>query len=136
MKTAIGILGGTFDPIHYGHLTPAREAMQALGLEHIRLMPNHIPPHRPQPVASSEQRLAMVTLAASEFGGFQVDDRELRRQSPSFTFDTLRQLRQLLAVTAKLDLAVRRFEQEEAWLLLQSLTLGFKEPAILEFALP
>ena len=99
MKTAIGILGGTFDPIHYGHLTPAREAMQALGLEHIRLMPNHIPPHRPQPVASSEQRLAMVTLAASEFGGFQVDDRELRRQSPSFTFDTLRQLRHELPDT-------------------------------------
>jgi len=99
MKTAIGILGGTFDPIHYGHLTPAREAMQALGLEHIRLMPNHIPPHRPQPVANSEQRLAMVTLAASEFGGFQVDDRELRRQSPSFTFDTLRQLRHELPDT-------------------------------------
>ena len=99
MNTAIGILGGTFDPIHYGHLTPAHEAMMALDLEHIRLMPNHIPPHRPQPVASSEQRLAMVTLAAREFGRFQVDDRELRRQSPSFTIDTLRQLRHELPDT-------------------------------------
>lgn len=93
MNRAIGILGGTFDPIHYGHLKPAQEAMLALGLQQIRLMPNHIPPHRPQPVASSQQRLAMVHLAAGALSGFAVDDRELRRQSPSFTFDTLRQLR-------------------------------------------
>jgi nicotinate-nucleotide adenylyltransferase len=94
MKRAIGILGGTFDPIHNGHLQPALEAMSALQLAELRLMPNHIPPHRPQPVASSAQRLAMVQLAAAELPGVCVDDRELRRHTPSYTIDTLIELRQ------------------------------------------
>lgn len=93
MKPAIGILGGTFDPIHQGHLQPAQEAMHQLGLTEIRLMPNHIPPHRPQPVASSEQRLEMARLAAAALPGFRVDDRELQRDTPSWTIDTLRELR-------------------------------------------
>ncbi len=93
MKRAIGFLGGTFDPIHYGHLRPAQEAMTRLGLAEIRLLPNHIPPHRPQPVASSEQRLAMARLAVADLPGFSVDDRELRRTRPSWTIDTLVELR-------------------------------------------
>ena len=99
MKHAIGILGGTFDPIHLGHLKPALEAMQSLQLAELRLMPNHIPPHRPQPVASSQQRLRMVQLAASDWPGFCVDDRELRRTSPSYTIDTLIELRAELPQT-------------------------------------
>ena len=93
MKPAIGILGGTFDPIHNGHLRPAQEIMHQLGLAQIRLLPNHIPPHRPQPVASSAQRLTMVELAAAACPGFVADDRELRRSEPSYTFDTLLALR-------------------------------------------
>jgi len=93
MKRAIGLLGGTFDPIHYGHLRPAQEAMTRLGLAEIRLLPNHIPPHRPQPVATSAQRLDMVRLAVEDLPGFSVDDRELRRSRPSWTIDTLMELR-------------------------------------------
>ena len=88
MKQAIGILGGTFDPIHLGHLKPALEAMQALRLAELRLMPNHIPPHRPQPLATSQQRLAMAQLAAAEYPGFRVDERGLARSTPSDTIDT------------------------------------------------
>lgn len=99
MKRAIGILGGTFDPIHQGHLQPALEAMHTLQLASLHLMPNHIPPHRPQPVASSNQRLAMARLAAQEFPNVTVDDRELRRLTPSYTIDTLIELRQELPDT-------------------------------------
>jgi nicotinate-nucleotide adenylyltransferase len=59
----IGILGGTFDPIHYGHLNPAQELLDAVGFEEIRLMPSAVPPHRETPVASARQRLDMVRLA-------------------------------------------------------------------------
>lgn len=99
MKAAIGILGGTFDPIHLGHLQPAIQAMQTLGLPQIRLMPNHIPPHRPQPVATAGQRLTMVRLAAESHPGFVVDDRELQRHTPSYTIDTLIELRNELPDT-------------------------------------
>ena len=99
MKPAIGVLGGTFDPIHMGHLQPAQHALQQLRLAELRLLPNHIPPHRPQPVASSEQRLAMARLAASDLPHFWVDDRELRRSHPSYTIDTLIELRNELPDT-------------------------------------
>ncbi|MGY6038600.1 nicotinate-nucleotide adenylyltransferase [Aeromonas sp. AE23HZ002T15] len=93
LKPPIGILGGTFDPIHIGHLRPAIEAREALGLAEVRLLPNHIPPHRANPFCSSEQRLAMVRLAAAETPGFVVDERELGRDKPSYTIDTLVELR-------------------------------------------
>lgn len=93
MTEAIGILGGTFDPIHYGHLRPALEVAETLGLSHIRLIPNSIPPHRPQPIATVEQRLTMLKLAVEGHPRFQVDDRELNRQGESYTIDTLVDLR-------------------------------------------
>lgn len=85
----IGILGGTFDPVHFGHLRPALEVRQALGLDEIRLIPCHLPPHRPQPVASGDERLAMLRSAIAGHDGFVIDERELERDGPSWTLDTL-----------------------------------------------
>ncbi len=89
----IGLLGGTFDPIHYGHLRPAQEIAHTLGLAEVRLIPARQPPHRPAPHASAQHRLQMAQLASQEFPGFSVDDRELRREGPSYTVDTLESLR-------------------------------------------
>lgn len=99
LKAPIGLLGGTFDPIHIGHLRPAIEARDELGLAEIRLIPNHIPPHRANPLCTSEQRLAMVRLAAAENRHFVVDERELQRDTPSYTIDTLIALRHELPDT-------------------------------------
>ena len=74
----VGILGGTFDPVHVGHLRAALEIRDALDLAQVRLIPAHVPPHRPQPVASAAQRLAMLRLAVRGVAGLVVDDRELR----------------------------------------------------------
>jgi len=85
----IGILGGTFDPVHFGHLRPALEVRQALGLDEIRLIPCREPPHRPPPVAAPQQRLAMLRAAIDGHTGFVIDERELGREGPSYTLDTL-----------------------------------------------
>jgi len=89
----LGILGGTFDPVHFGHLRPALDIQQALGLEEVRLIPCHIPPHRPQPVADAPQRVAMLEAAIGNYPEFSIDRRELERDGPSWTFDTLTSLR-------------------------------------------
>lgn len=94
MAEAIGILGGTFDPIHYGHLRSGLEVAQQLELDHIRLIPSATPPHREQPKASAQQRLMMLHLAIKNSGHFVVDDRELHREGPSYTVDTLASLRE------------------------------------------
>jgi len=89
----IGVFGGTFDPIHYGHLRPAQEAMQKLALAELRFIPAATPPHRPPPQASAAQRLAMAELAIRNLPGFRVDDRELQRGGLSYTVLTLESLR-------------------------------------------
>ena len=94
MSEAIGILGGTFDPIHFGHLRPALDVAEQLGLNHIRLIPSARPPHREQPSASPEQRLLMLHLAVKNSERFIVDDRECHREGASYTVDTLLSLRQ------------------------------------------
>lgn len=90
----IGVLGGTFDPVHYGHLRPAHEVQRHLGLERLSLMPAAIPPNRNAPVATPEQRLRMVELAVPEFPGLAVDDREIRRGGISYTVPTLMAVRE------------------------------------------
>ncbi len=90
---SIGIFGGTFDPIHYGHLRTGFELLQALDLSEVRFMPSGEPPHRNKPRASAEQRLAMVQLATESQEGFTVDAREQQRTGPSYSVDTLRELR-------------------------------------------
>jgi nicotinate-nucleotide adenylyltransferase len=89
----IGILGGTFDPVHFGHLRPALEIQQQLGMQEVRLVPCRIPPHRPQPKASAAQRVAMLRAAISRHPGLRIDTRELERDGPSWTLDTLVSLR-------------------------------------------
>lgn len=89
----IGILGGTFDPIHFGHLRPALELLQELGLDHVRLLPAHVPPHRDVPHATPAQRRRMVELAVRDQPGLCLDDRELQRDGPSYMVDTLQSLR-------------------------------------------
>jgi len=94
MSTApVGILGGTFDPIHYGHLRLGEELAEALQLDEVRLLPSGTPPHRSAPVASSEHRLAMTRLAAQGNPRFHVDEREIHRSGPGYMFDTLTSLR-------------------------------------------
>lgn len=89
----IGLLGGTFDPIHYGHLRPALELSEALGLAQLRFIPNGVPPHRDPAHASAAQRREMVRRAIAGQRGFVLDDRELQRPGPSYSVDTLRELR-------------------------------------------
>lgn len=93
MSHAIGVFGGTFDPVHYGHLRPAFEIMEALDLEEVRFIPSRQPPHRASPQASPEQRHDMLQLAVAGEPRFTVDDRELARDGPSYMVDTLRSLR-------------------------------------------
>ena len=84
----IGVLGGTFDPVHFGHLRPALEVLQDLGLREIRLVPLRQAVHRHQPLASPDQRLAMLKLAVMGEPGLSIDDRELGRPGASYTYDT------------------------------------------------
>lgn len=90
----IGIFGGTFDPIHYGHLRTAFEMLQALRLESVRFVPCGDPPHRGGTFAPAAQRLLMVRKAISDQDGFLADDREIRRNGPSYSIDTLLSLRE------------------------------------------
>jgi nicotinate-nucleotide adenylyltransferase len=89
----IGIFGGTFDPIHYGHLRTAFELWQALRLKEVRFMPTGDPPHRDAPLADAALRLAMVRAAVADQPAFVVDDRETRRAGLSYSVDTLAELR-------------------------------------------
>jgi nicotinate-nucleotide adenylyltransferase len=86
----IGILGGTFDPIHRGHTDLAHAAGDALAFTRLLLIPAHIPPHRPQPFASSHHRFAMAALAIAGRPGWRLSDIELRTEAPSYTAATLR----------------------------------------------
>ena len=94
MKTAarLGLLGGTFDPIHVGHLAAADAARTKLGLDRVLLLPSHVPPHRPQPLASVHHRFAMVALAVANHAGLEASDLELTAPGPSYTAATLDRL--------------------------------------------
>jgi nicotinate-nucleotide adenylyltransferase len=90
----IGVLGGTFDPVHHGHLRFAVEAVESLRLRVLKLVPASAPPHRRTPAAPAADRLAMLRTAVAGTATLEVDGRELDRAGPSYTFDTLASLRQ------------------------------------------
>ncbi|MCC6197716.1 MAG: nicotinate-nucleotide adenylyltransferase [Burkholderiales bacterium] len=93
MSAPIAILGGTFDPVHYGHLRFADDVRRALGLAEVRLVPAGDPPHRGGPQASAAHRLAMLRWAVTQFPGLAVDAREIERAGKSYTVLTLEELR-------------------------------------------
>lgn len=102
----IGVLGGTFDPIHRGHLEPALEIRRGLMLQEVRFIPVGQPSHRATPCASAADRQTMLELALMNREGCVADDRELRRTGPSYTVDTLRDLRAELGAASTLCLIV------------------------------
>ncbi len=93
MKPPVGILGGTFDPVHNGHLRLAMELVAELELDHVRLVPSARPPHRDAPGASPGQRAKWIRVAVADEPSLRLDDRELLRDGLSYTVDTLASLR-------------------------------------------
>ena len=93
VRPRVGLLGGTFDPVHEGHLAAAAAAQQALALDSVRFIPAARPPHRQDsPRASEYHRVEMIRRAICDRAGWEVSDLELRRQGPSYTWDTLSSL--------------------------------------------
>jgi len=90
----LAFLGGTFDPVHYGHLRCAEEVREKLGLKSIYLLPAGTPPHRDSPQTTTRQRLDMLQLAQVEFPSLKIDEREIRREGPSYMVETLQELRE------------------------------------------
>ncbi|GMG86449.1 nicotinate-nucleotide adenylyltransferase [Biformimicrobium ophioploci] len=89
----IGIFGGTFNPVHFGHLRMALELRETLDFDEMRLLPCSLPPHKEEPGVSAQHRLEMLRLATEQCPGLAVDDRELRRAGPSYSYDTLAEIR-------------------------------------------
>jgi nicotinate-nucleotide adenylyltransferase len=111
---SLGILGGTFDPIHHGHLVIAEEARESLGLERVLFVPAATPPHKPgRPVTAAEHRLAMVELAVADNPAFRVSRLELDRGGRSYTVDTLAAIREQ-----------RGPDAEDPWFILSSEALA------------
>src|SRR5207247_1483550 len=88
----VGVMGGTFDPVHLGHVAMAEAAAACAGLDRVLIVPAAVPPHRPAAGASAADRLAMCRLAAAGHPALEVSDIELRREGLSYTVDTLREL--------------------------------------------
>ena len=114
---AIGILGGSFDPVHNAHLSMARTALAALGLERVLWIPSGTPPHRAAPVASAAHRAAMIRLAIESEPRFALDERELRKTAPAYTVETLEDLRGEFGAKADLVLLIGadQHAQLESW---------------------
>lgn len=104
--TPVGVFGGTFNPVHYGHLRSALELCELLALDHLRLMPCALPPHREAPDCSAEQRAAMVELAVRDEPRLSCDRRELAREGVSYTVLSLEELREELGAGHSLSLVV------------------------------
>lgn len=118
MLSKIGILGGTFDPIHLGHLRAAVEVREGFGLDAVYLVPAAIPPHKPRTdIAAPEDRLEMVRRATEDLPGLRVSDLELKRPGPSYTIDTICAFREKLPpkVWVYLILGIDAFLEIKTW---------------------
>ena len=117
MLTAIGLLGGTFDPVHIGHLRVAIECRERLGLDEVKLLPAATPPLKRSPAVGPEQRAAMVQLAIADVPGLTLDTRELGRHGRSYTVDTLVSLRAELGPVTPLVwiMGTDSLEQLDRW---------------------
>ena len=91
----IGIFGGTFDPVHNGHITVAREFAEACGLDEVLMMASAVPPHRSEPSATADQRYEMLSLAVQHDPLLTPSDMEIHREGPSYTLDTVRAVRSM-----------------------------------------
>jgi nicotinate-nucleotide adenylyltransferase len=124
----IGILGGTLDPIHLGHIDAALAAREALQLETVLIIPAHVPPHRVQPAASAFHRFAMASIAVNAVDGLAASDVELLSPGPSYTADTLVRLCDSLSLAASLIFFITgadAFAEIETW---------SRYPAVLDLA--
>lgn len=90
----LGVFGGVFDPVHFGHLRTALEVRELVGMDDMRMVPCRIPPHRDPPIASPHDRAAMLQIGIEGCEGLHMDDRELRREGPSYMADTLSSIRE------------------------------------------
>lgn len=116
-RPLVGILGGTFDPIHHGHLRMAEDLADCLQLDEIRFIPAANPPHKQAPTTSAEDRAQMVQLAISNNPRFKLDARELHREGASYTIDTLLSLRAELGESPALCLIMGSdaFAEFDSW---------------------
>ena len=119
-REVIGLTGGTFDPIHFGHLRMAQELAESLQLSAVRFLPAAHPPHKPPPIVSAEHRSAMVRLGIAGNAIFSCDERELHRVGASYTIDTLLSLRNELGADISLVLlmgsdAFTKFDTWHHW---------------------
>jgi nicotinate-nucleotide adenylyltransferase len=111
----LGVMGGTFDPIHLGHLRAAERARSELGLERVVFVPARTPPHREPPVASAWDRFAMVALATAGHGAFVASEIELQRDGPSYTVDTIAVLREHAGEDPILIVGADSFAEMGGW---------------------
>ena len=131
----IAMFGGTFDPIHNGHISLAVQAANLLHLDEVLLIPTNIPPHKQMYAAPGYHRLAMCKLAAKGWDFLTVSDRELRREGPSFTVDTLRELRTeypdaklFLIMGSDMFFTLEQWRESEEILRLAVICTGAREP--------
>ena len=123
-ESGLAILGGTFDPVHFGHLQSAIAVKELLAVRQVKLVPSFIPPHRGLPHSTANQRLSMLRIAARDSSGVVVDDREISRQGVSYTVDTLTSFRHEIGENISLYfiLGIDSFCTLNEWVRWQELT--------------
>jgi nicotinate-nucleotide adenylyltransferase len=123
-ESGLAILGGTFDPVHFGHLRSAIAVKELLAVRQVKLVPSFIPPHRGLPHSTASERLSMLRIATHDNSGVVVDDREISRQGISYTVDTLTSFRQEIGENVSLYfiLGIDSFCTLNEWVRWQELT--------------